>query len=326
MLAEVIATPVASHALTGTFSCLMSLSSFPVAAGTLCISVGSLSRYPSVLLLSEALQEYTAIHINTSSSFSMGSAQCSECVLVHLLTNFTPPQQALQKVLPHCQIQQSHFLSFPVGRKMTRANFRQRACRATRSEVLLRGGTALKVEKHLCHWTCSENGGEEEKNCVKMFWGAVSFHPSVLIHSYTFVLQKETLASLLTWLHPQQHCESRTAGNPHHFHPIKLKGWINPNTYFWHLLTRLFLSVSSESDRRSSRAQVHLRPFHLRLPLPKHSAPLQPSDPIRGPTLLIKKFTPLPENPFLPLHSQMAAFFFVASAARPRSDCYETDR
>ena len=56
-------------------------------------------------------------------------------------TNFLsfPPQQALEKVLPHCQIQQSHFLSFPVGRKMTRANFRQRARRATRSQVLLGG-------------------------------------------------------------------------------------------------------------------------------------------------------------------------------------------
>lgn len=30
-----------------------------------------------------------------------------------------------RKALPHCQIQQQHFLSFPAGRKMTRANFRR---------------------------------------------------------------------------------------------------------------------------------------------------------------------------------------------------------
>lgn len=46
----------------------------------------------------------------------------------------------------------------------------------------------------------------------------------------------------------------------------------------------------SESDRQSSSAQVHLRSLHLRLPLLEHRAPLQPHDPVRGSSLLIRKF------------------------------------
>lgn len=85
-----------------------------------------------------------------------------------------------------------------------------------------------------------------------------------------------------------------------------------------------FLCVSSEPDQQPPSAQVHLRPLHLRLPLSEHRAPLQPPDPIRGSSLLLRKPTsPSPLTPPLSTRSQTAAFLSVASAARPRSDSFK---
>ena len=69
---------------------------------------------------------------------SVTSERCIETLFIAASLRL---QQPLEKVLPHCQSQQSHFLSFPVGRKRTGANFRRGASRATMGE-----------EKCICKW------------------------------------------------------------------------------------------------------------------------------------------------------------------------------
>lgn len=56
-----------------------------------------------------------------------------------------------------------------------------------------------------------------------------------------------------------------------------------------HVGLNLFSScLPSEPDRQPSAAPLHLRPLHLRLPLPQHRAPLQPAHTPRRPSLLLK--------------------------------------
>lgn len=52
-----------------------------------------------------------------------------------------------------------------------------------------------------------------------------------------------------------------------------------------------------EPDWQPSTSPLHLRPLHLRLPLPQHRAPLQPTHPARGPSLLLREPAPAPPPP-----------------------------
>lgn len=75
--------------------------------------------------------------------------------------------------------------------------------------------------------------------------------------------------------------------------------------------------LPSEFDQHSSSAQVHLWPRYLRLPVLEHSAPLQPPDSIRGPSVFISRSILLPDTSWHPplLSTPGRLLFVVASVS-----------
>lgn len=89
-----------------------------------------------------------------------GSSQ-QTCCVSRLFLHGINSLQPLEKVLPHCQIQQSHFLSFPAGMKMTRANFRQGA------RIITKKGS----EECHCKWKSIKPAtGVKSNLCENVLW------------------------------------------------------------------------------------------------------------------------------------------------------------